>query len=135
MKLSFRPHHFLCTLGFQGKGYSPGFIKNYTQIVEALQDNEELPIEVVVNTDSVCKACPHHKEGECISEEKIQSLDARHSQVLGIYPGNVLSWREGKECLKEKMTLESFHRVCADCQWKAMGVCEDALKKLQSEAS
>ena len=27
--LEFRPHHFLCTLGFEGKGYSDEFVRNY----------------------------------------------------------------------------------------------------------
>mgnify|MGYP003549100712 CR=1 FL=1 len=29
----YRPHHFLCSLGFQGKGYSDGFTANMSAIV------------------------------------------------------------------------------------------------------
>lgn len=130
MKFSFRPHHFLCTLGFQGKGYSPGFIDNYTQIVEALRENEELPIEVVAGADSICRACPHQSAGVCTTEEKIQGLDTRHSQILSIKPGDVLTWRMGKERLKKSMTVDAFHKACEGCQWKSLGVCEEALKKL-----
>ena len=134
MKLSFRPHHFLCTLGFQGKGYAPGFIENYTQIVEALQDNEELSIKVVVESDSICRACPHQREGECKTEDKIKALDTRHSHALGIFPGDELSWREGKKRLKKFMTIDVFHKACEGCQWKSLGVCEEALTKLQRTA-
>ena len=35
--LKFRPHHFLCTLGFQGKGYSPGFVANFQAIADRLR--------------------------------------------------------------------------------------------------
>ena len=31
--LRYRPHHFLCSLGYEGKGYSPGFTANMTAIV------------------------------------------------------------------------------------------------------
>lgn len=133
MKLSFRPHHFLCTLGFQGKGYSPKFVENYTQIAEALRENEELPIQVVSSSDSICGACPHQEEGVCTVEEKIQGLDARHSQILSIKPGDTLTWKMGQEYLKEKMTIEAFHHACQGCEWKSMGVCETALRKLRDE--
>ncbi len=132
MTLSFRPHHFLCTLGFQGKGYSPHFIENYEKIVKALQENEELSIEVVPARDSICGACPHQGETECDREEKIQGLDQRHSQILGIKPGDRLSWRRGKDLLKQHMTVEAFHQACAGCSWKPWGICEKALKDLHN---
>ena len=132
MKLTFRPHHFLCTLGFQGKGYSLHFVKNYSRIVEALQKNEELPIQVVGEKDSICKACPHQGIGGCAVEEKIQALDARHSKILNLKPGDILSWKAAQQRLKENMTLEKFHHACAGCQWKTLGACETALKKLRA---
>lgn len=135
MKLSFRPHHFLCTLGFQGKGYSPKFVKNYTQIGAALQENDELPIEVVSHQDSICTACPHQSEGLCEVEEKVHRLDGRHSQILSIRAGDMLTWKEAKDLLKEKMTLEAFHQACQGCEWKPSGICEAALQKLQVETS
>lgn len=131
MKITFRPHHFLCTLGFQGKGYSAPFVENYTQIVEALQKDEALPIQVVAEKDSICMACPHQSLRGCATEEKIEALDSRHSHILNLKPGDVLSWKEAQERLKENMTLEKFHHACAGCQWKALGVCETALKKLR----
>ncbi len=133
MKLSFRPHHFLCTLGFQGAGYSAGFIENYAQIVEALRDNEELPIEVVADGDSICGACPNLEERGCKTTEKIRALDRRHSHILSLYPGDVVTWKMGKDRLKEKMTIDAFHKACEGCQWKTWGVCEETLKKLHRE--
>ena len=135
MKLSFRPHHFLCTLGFLGMGYSPKFIENYNQIVGALQDDEESPIQVVEAKDSICNACPHQGEEGCQVEEKVHKLDTRHQHILNINVGDVLSWREAKRLLKEKMTLEAFHQACTGCEWKPLGVCENALKKLHTEAA
>ena len=133
MKISFRPHHFLCTLGFQGMGYSPGFIQNYTNIVEALQENDELPIEVVAGLDSICAPCPHNGHGVCKTEDKIQHLDTRHSQILEIMSGDVLTWKEAQERLKEKMSIPAFRTACEGCQWQAFGVCEAALRALREE--
>lgn len=128
MNLSFRPHHFLCTLGFEGKGYSPEFVKNYMAVMKALQSNEELPICISSDLDSICMACPHKSEGVCDTEEKTRVLDERHSQVLGFSPGDVLTWAQAKQRIKEKMTLEAFHVACQGCQWKEFGMCEKALK-------
>lgn len=70
MKITFRPHHFLCTLGFQGKGYSPSFVENYTRHVEALHDNEDVEIEVVEKGDTICSACPHQKKGGAMKKQR-----------------------------------------------------------------
>ena len=51
--IKFRPHHFMCTLGFQGHGYSLGFVKNYKKIVEKLNLDETAMIEVVGNMDAI----------------------------------------------------------------------------------
>ncbi len=131
MTIFFRPHHFLCTLGFQGKGYSPSFIKNYQKIAEALQNNDETLIEVVLENDSICRACPHKKETKCAQEEKIQGLDQRHSNILALSAGDVLSWRMAKKRLKSHMTVKRFHQACRGCEWKSLGVCEKALKDLR----
>lgn len=40
MKLSFRPHHFLRTIAFQGLGYFPAFVQNDARVVATLQQNE-----------------------------------------------------------------------------------------------
>ncbi len=130
---SFRPHHFLCTLGFKGMGYSPVFVQNYNEIVKALHENEELLIHVVDQTDSICNACPHRRGELCDSHEKIQGLDARHANTLQLKAGDRISWRESKKRIKERMSLDKFHQVCEGCEWKSLGVCEAALKKLSDD--
>jgi hypothetical protein len=101
--------------------------------VEALQENEELPIEVVFGMDSICDPCPNNTKGICKKEDKIQMLDSHHAQILCLSPGDILTWKEGKERLKNAMTLEHFHQACEGCSWKALGVCEDALKRLRAD--
>lgn len=99
--------------------------------MDTLQKDEELPIQVVVREDSICRACPHQGTEGCTMEEKIQDLDGRHAQILRLKQGDILSWREAKQRLKEHMTLDRFRQACSGCEWQTLGVCEAALKKLR----
>lgn len=133
MTLSFRPHNFMCALGFQGMGYSPAFVENFTSIVDALHHNEGLPIQIIGEFDSICAACPNNRGLACKDEEKIRSLDERHSKVLGLLKGTSITWNEAKKLMKKNMTLEAFHKACEGCSWKSLGVCEKALQALRTD--
>jgi len=128
MEVFFRPHHFLCALGFQGKGYSPSFIDNFQRVVNHLQQDETTPIHVVEKSDVICKACPHERNGSCSTEVKITRLDQKHQEVLQL-PA-IITWSAAKKRLRQAMSLEKFHQACASCQWKPLGICEQALRQL-----
>jgi len=131
--IKFRPHHFLCTLGFAGKGYSQPFINNYLKICEKLDGPKgaQTPIQVVDFTDDICAPCPNRREKLCVDEEKINQLDQQHAAVLDIKPGDTLSWGEAKQRIRERFTTEKFHSACSSCEWKALGFCEKALSELK----
>lgn len=135
--LRFRPHHFFCTLGFEGKGYSEGFVKNFEAIADQLRkqgrSGDEIQIEVVAGSDSICAPCPNRAGEVCTTEEKISALDHAHSEILGIRPGDVLTWGEAKERLASRMSVDAHHSACAACSWRSMGVCEAALRRLTEE--
>jgi len=133
--LAFRPHHFLCTLGFKGVGYSPPFVENYKSIVQQLHapKGEKTIIQVVQGADAICSPCPHRKGQLCHYQAKIQHLDQAHSQALGIKPGDQLTWEEAKQKIASKVTVATFHQICAQCAWKALGVCESSLKELHAQ--
>ncbi|RYZ78407.1 MAG: DUF1284 domain-containing protein [Proteobacteria bacterium] len=63
-KLKFRPHHFLCAVGFQGKGYSPEFVENFKTIKSVLDSThgDQVMIEVIERTDSICAPCPSRRD-------------------------------------------------------------------------
>lgn len=127
MNINFRPHHFLCTLCFQGKGYSPTFVANYENIAAQLKENPDSEISVVDRTDSICAPCPHRQGAQCATQDKISGLDQAHGDVLKIQPGEVLTWTAAKQRISAKLTLPEFHRICATCSWKSLGVCEQVL--------
>lgn len=130
-KIKFRPHHFMCTLGFQGRGYSLGFIKNYKKIVSKLHENEDTLIEVTNNMDNICSACPNKiNEIFCKLKIKIKKLDAAHSKFLKLTPGEIISWKQAKKRIKKHMSIEKFHLSCEGFSWKEYGVCQQALQLL-----
>lgn len=127
MTISFRPHHFLCTLCFQGKGYSPDFIRNYKVIAKQLRQDDTVAITVTTEADSICTPCPRKRGLGCQTQTKIDNLDSAHAAVLGLVAGDSLTWGQAKQRIKERMTLADFHKTCESCSWKEYGVCETVL--------
>ena len=127
--LTFRPHHFLCALCFQGKGYSPKFIDNFKKIMAALNSSngDITKIKIVDHTDSICHPCPNRKGMKCTSQEKIVTLDKAHAKALGITSAKEITWGEAKRSIAEKISLDKFHEICVSCDWKKLGICEKAL--------
>jgi hypothetical protein len=135
--LRFRPHHFACTVGFQGQGYSPEFVRSYLEIAAQLRERgsagDETMIEVAPATDSICEPCPNRRGELCTTEPKIRALDEGHARVLGLKTGDRLSWGEAKRRLADRMTPAAFDEVCAPCGWKAAGICASALGELRAK--
>ena len=135
-KIRFRPHHFLCTIGFEGKGYSEEFVANYSEIARGLRETpsgDTSPIEIVAGTDSICAPCPNREGDLCATEAKIRELDTAHAEALGIRPGQTLTWGEAKDKIRKNMTPEKLRTICAPCSWLRSGMCERALEKLKME--
>lgn len=133
--LTFRPHHFLCALGFRGMGYSPSFVKNFKKIAQSLESNPSITVRF--SMDSICVPCPHNlsKSGDtpaplCRKQSFIDVLDRRHGNALHVRDGDILTWNDAKKRIKDNVTVEDFHRMCEGCAWKDFGVCEEALRTL-----
>lgn len=131
--IRFRPHHFLCALGYRGEGYSDRFTRNMDRLVRLrlrAPGGDAQDIEVVDTADAICAPCPHRRGRMCESEDRITALDARHAKALGLRPGDRLSWGEAQERIRKRVAPGDLSHVCAGCQWLQYGLCEDALKKL-----
>jgi hypothetical protein len=135
--LKFRPHHFLCTVGYRGKGYSPEFVKNYdrisSELVHAEVSGDQIQIEVVEKTDSICAPCPSKRGDLCESQAKIVELDHAHANILSLREGDVLTWGQAKQKIVEHFTDEAFESACAPCSWKPLGICKEALTALRDK--
>lgn len=133
--LRYRPHHFLCSLGFQGKGYSDSFAANMARIVmgrlRTPEGGDEV-IEVTAATDDICAPCPHRRGTACERQEKIAALDAAHARALNLAPGDRLTWAEAQDRIRAQVPPGSLKSLCAGCEWEAYGMCEAALARLHA---
>lgn len=132
----YRPHHFLCSLGFEGKGYSDGFTANMTAIVIGrlrAEGGEATVIEVVAAADDICAPCPRRRGEGCEAQGRIDRLDAAHAFALNLAPGDRLTWGEAKARIRASVPSGSLRRLCAGCEWEPLGLCEAALARLHAE--
>lgn len=131
MNIKFRPHHFLCTLGYKGKGYSKAFTDNFTNIKNFLEENPDHLIEVTEKTDSICSHCPSQRGELCETQSKIETIDKNHQLILDIKENDRLSWKDAKKLIKEKFNSENMNKACDLCSWRTLGICEAELLKLK----
>lgn len=133
--IRFRPHHFLCALGFQGAGYSPAFTANMSDIVDGrLRDagGENIKITVTFVADSICTPCPERRGLGCVKINTIKQLDERHAKALGLRDGDCISWGEALKRIKANVKPGSLSTLCQNCQWLDLGACEGALERLHN---
>lgn len=131
--ITFRPHHFLCSLGYQGKGYDDAFTANMDRIVtEGLHQDggDDIAITVTRQADSICGPCPHRRGQGCASQDQIDKLDARHAERLDLFDGETLTWGAAKERIAAVVNKGDLSQLCEGCQWLELGLCEDALARL-----
>jgi len=132
--IRFRPHHFLCALGFQGKGYSGSFTANMAGIVDRLRgpDGGDVPLQVTHQADAICAPCPHKRGIGCAKEAKITALDRRHASALGLADGDYLTWDDAQARIRARVAPGDLQRLCAGCAWLDLGLCEGALARLHA---
>jgi len=132
----FRPHHFLCALGYAGKGYSEDFTANMTAIVmDRLRapGGDDVVIETTGATDDICTPCPKRRGRLCTNQQAISRLDRAHAAALRLAPRERLTWGEAKRRIVENVAPGSLSTLCEGCQWLELGLCEKALARLHGE--
>jgi len=133
--IRFRPHHFLCALGFQGKGYSESFTANMAKIVDRLRGpgGGDVVLQVTMQADAICAPCPHKRGMGCQKSTKISALDTRHAAALGLTNGDDLTWADAQARIRAQVAPGDLASLCAGCAWLELGVCEDALARLHTQ--
>lgn len=131
--LRYRPHHILCSLGFEGKGYSPSFTENMSAIVMGrlrADGGDATVIEVTGITDDICAPCPKRRGRLCTNQDKIKTLDRAHAAALKLEPHEKLTWGAAKARIRANVPPGSLKTLCAGCDWERYGMCEAALRRL-----
>ena len=115
--LRLRPHHMICLQHYAGRGYDDAFAAHMDGIARRLGAGGIL-VELTDGDDDVCAKCPNLVGGLCLSQEKVDRLDARWLEASGLRIGNRLSWEE--VCRVTAPLLASpalFRRICGECVW------------------
>ncbi|WP_424973284.1 DUF1284 domain-containing protein [Dinoroseobacter sp. S76] len=131
--IRYRPHHFLCSLGFEGKGYSDGFTANmHSLVVGQLRapGGDAVEIEVTAITDDICAPCPKRRGRLCVDQGKITRLDRAHGEALDFAAGDRITWGAAQDRMAQ-LRPEDLDRICAGCAWLEMGMCKAALARLK----
>lgn len=130
----FRAHHILCTLLYEGKGYSGAFCENMNAVTGRLEENQNERFTLVAQPDIICGNCPNlTATGECESSgERVVSKDRRIMELLALTEQETYTYPELCRRTKEHMTEESFLQICGTCDWRKQGLCryEDLVAKL-----
>lgn len=116
---SLRPHHALCVLFFEGKGYSQEFVENMTSFVS----EPSTTLQLTTGCDTLCQACPHNQNGYCEDEAKVSLFDQRTMDLAGAgletdqpIPLRELCQRVYDTILQQGLLAE----VCGECEWAAL---------------
>ncbi|MCE2517535.1 MAG: DUF1284 domain-containing protein [Alphaproteobacteria bacterium] len=136
--MTFRPHHFLCALGYQGKGYDDAFTANMDEVVAKglhQQGGDNTVITVTTSADVICQPCPHRRGQGCAKQAQIDALDARHAERLELKAGDELSWGAAKARIAAKVKSGDLSELCAGCGWLEAGMCEAALARLLAQSA
>lgn len=133
--IHFRPHHFMCALGFRGSGYSSLFVDNFSNIMKVLNTNDghDITIKVVFEADKICAPCPNRRGKLCTEQDKIERLDKAHAAALQLQAGDIITWKEAKERIRHTINFDVFDQICEGCSWKSLGYCASALRNLLEE--
>ena len=113
-----RPHHSLCIQFFIGKGYSPEFIRNMTNVISDLDKNDP-EICITDKCDVICKFCPNNINGKCISEIKVSKIDENCKSTLSLSTGFKIKWKTLRSLADENIIKKGIlPEICGECQWK-----------------
>ena len=116
-KFKMRPHHGLCAEFFRGEGYDDSFVKNMSEALSMLNENDPI-ITLADGADLICAGCPHNGEDGCETAEKVSRYDSAVLKICGLSAGDSLSWQNFRDTVRKKIITEKrLGEICADCRW------------------
>ncbi len=124
--LPLRVHHLLCSVLYEGAGYSAQFTGHMNGIVSALK-NRHTKLRLVTGSDSICARCPNRTgEGGCALDDAHKSVGGLDGLILertGLKAGKVYTAEEAFMQAAGRMDESAFQQCCADCRWYLAGFC------------
>ncbi len=116
MPVLLRPHHGMCILFYEGKGYSTGFTDHMSRVIRLL--NDDTSVRITSGPDEICSCCPNLNEKVCLSDEKVHKYDRMVLDMTGLQDGSECTYGEFSRSVKEHILLSGRRReICGDCEW------------------
>ncbi len=121
----FRVHHILCTVLYQGEGYSGAFCDNMTEKVRELKGKPEESLILVTDPDMICARCPNRTEDDTCMDDKnhVKTKDQKLLKLFGWKEAESYTYQELLEQAVEKLDAEEFIKSCGRCRWYQQGLC------------
>lgn len=111
-----RPHHGLCSLFFEGKGYNENFVRNYSNILHLL--NKDTVIKLHTDTDIICRCCPENLNGICMSAEKVFDYDTKVLELCGLENECIIKWYDFQSLVIQNILEKNkLSFICQKCCW------------------
>lgn len=120
--LRLRPHHLLCNLCFQGKGYNEGFVQNFESIHATLKRPGTI-IKTVACCDDICAKCPNKLDNLCRYEHDVIKIDNAYLAILQLKIDQTITLKHLKTKIKKLLTMHDFHNTCKKCSWYSLNIC------------
>ena len=115
-----RPHHGMCLAFFEGKGYSSEFTAHMAKMKEILTEQNPM-ITLVRETDDICCACPHNKEGVCDAAQKVYEYDTGVLENCGLKENEKQPFLTFYRQVAEQILDQGIgKKICGNCQWRSI---------------
>lgn len=144
--MNLRMHHLLCSVLFQGKGYSNEFVENMAKIVNALKCEDTL-VHLSCSPDAICQGCPNAmSDGRCAldleaetkqsttTKQEISTLDQRIGAHFHLEYGKTYTSKELFTLLDKTLDEPFFEECCQSCRWYRQGLCSYSLYRKRLSA-
>jgi hypothetical protein len=120
--IKIRAHHLLCLQGYQGYGYSNGFVDDLERIQKFIMASSDLEVQVVAENDLICNCCPNRGETGCQKDananKRIQSMDLKILERLNLKPGTKDITENFLNLINTNFkTYLNIQDICGNCQW------------------
>ncbi len=123
----------MCSIGFIGAGYDDAFIANMSHIVRGqlrAVGGRDITVRISTRADSICAPCPSRIGQGCEHQAQVDALDGRHAAHLGLTDGDLLTWGDCLDRVRDRTLPDDLDTLCAGCGWLEMGACKAAVGRL-----
>ncbi|MGN0361623.1 MAG: DUF1284 domain-containing protein [Bilifractor sp.] len=122
--MKMRPHHLLCTQGYEGKGYDKTFVEHMSMYVRRMRSEPSFRIRITLSPDDLCAACPHLADPEhCSSDDKVRTFDRKVMDFFGLEDGRSYCYQDLVQTIDRKMTEAKLYSICGTCAWYPVSQC------------